>query len=111
MRRALLPLTLVCSLASLTSPANADPLTTPANTWGTGHAVRAVVRVGDRLFVGGEFRSVFPRDRYTGHLATFLHGNEDPVVLPTLSGGDVTALTPDGAGGWFAAGTMTHAAG
>ena len=109
MRDRCLNVLLLGAIALSAFPAQADPPTTPANTWVTGRAVRAIVRVGDRLFVGGDFTNVHPRSRYTGSLATFVHGEEDPTTLPALSGGPVTALTDDGAGGWFAAGTFTHA--
>jgi hypothetical protein len=108
-RRILISLTLVCSFASSPQSSQADLSTIPVNTWVTGRAVRAVARVGDRLFVGGDFTSVYPRSRYTGSLATFAHGDENPIALPALSGGDVTAITDDGAGGWYAAGTFTRA--
>jgi hypothetical protein len=99
---------IIGAIVTLTASAPADPSTMPANTWVTGDAVRSAVRVGDRLFVGGEFTTVYPRDRYTGALATFPHGVSDPVALPAISGGDLQALTDDGQGGWFVAGTFTR---
>ena len=106
MRHVCFGLSLLCALTLGAVPAQADLRTTPANSWVTGPRTRAVVRAGDRLFVGGNFTSVYPAARYTGWLATFDPGADIARALPPLSGGyvGVTALADDGAGGWFVAG-------
>lgn len=90
---------------------HADLPRQPANTWVTGRPVRAVARAGDRVFVGGDFVSVYPASRFTGSLASFAHGREQADALPALWGEDalISAIADDGDGGWFAGGSFTHA--
>ncbi len=106
MRHPLVSIGLLGALAGLAGTASSDPPTRPINTWVTGKAVRAVARAGDRLFVGGDFTSVYPASRFTGTVATFTHGDENAAPLPALSGesAGAMALTDDGAGGWLPAG-------
>ena len=89
MRHACLGFSLLCALTLGAIPAQADLRTTPANSWVTGPRTRAVVRAGDRLFVGGSFTSVYPAAGYTGWLATFDPGADIARALPPYRAGTV----------------------
>jgi hypothetical protein len=110
-RHAWLPVILVIALALSTGVARADLPVTPANAWVTNRPVQAVTRVGNRLFIGGNFTSVFPTSRYTGSVAAFAHGDIRQLVLPPVSGESarVLAVVDDGAGGWFVGGQFARA--
>lgn len=104
-------LALLGAMLLLATSARADLPRLPANAWVTGRPVRAAVRAGDRVFVGGDFVSVYPASRFTGSLASFAHGREEHDARPSLWGEDaqISAVADDGNGGWFAGGNFTHA--
>lgn len=87
----------------------------PDDTFVTNGPVNAVVRAGNTIYIGGRFDRVGPR---TGPgVEVGLDGSEHP-WMPELSGtgptshfgagGSVTAVAPDGSGGWFVGGLFTH---
>lgn len=111
MRRVCPHVALLGAVVLWAASVRADLPQQPANTWVTGRPVRAVVRSGERLFVGGDFVSVYPASRFTGSLASFAHGSEQPGPLPALWGEEafVNAVAADEDGGWFVGGRYTHA--
>ncbi len=75
------------------------PVATPLPTWGTNGPVRALARVGDTLFVGGEFDIVGPP---SGGLAV-IDGADASAVVPSTGVGSAAYLATDGVGGWYTA--------
>jgi outer membrane protein assembly factor BamB len=81
------------------------PLTV-APTWAPNGAVNAIARVGDLTYVGGSFTRIGPP---TGNAVVFdRRSGARRTGWPVVSGGSVTALSPDGRGGWFVAGEFTR---
>lgn len=106
----------LCALAATLSLAVAAPSAaafppsfpdTPG--WVTDGSVNAIARSDSRTFIGGDFTRVGPR---TGAGAQ-LHGTTAARTqgLPEVFGGEIRAVTGDGAGGWFIGGTFTHVGG
>ncbi len=82
--------------------------TQQAGLWVTNGPVRASLLVGSTLFIGGDFTYEGPA---TGH-AVALDPSSGAARAPfPRIGGTVTAIVSDGAGGWFAGGTLTTAGG
>jgi hypothetical protein len=82
----------------------------PDNTYVTDGLVNAVVRSGNRVYIGGRFGRIGPR---TGPGVEFaLDGSQNP-GLPEVSGGTdtVNAVASDGSGGWYIGGLFTHVGG
>jgi hypothetical protein len=82
----------------------------PNNTYVTDGLVNAVVRSGNRVYIGGSFGRIGPR---TGPGVEFaLDGSQNP-GLPEVSGGTdtVNAVASDGSGGWYIGGLFTHIGG
>jgi hypothetical protein len=76
--------------------------------WVTNGPVRASLLVGSTLFIGGDFTYEGPA---TGH-AVALDPSSGAARTPfPRIGGTVTAIAPDGSGGWFVGGTLTTAGG
>ena len=82
----------------------------PDNTYVTDGLVNAVVRSGDRVYIGGRFGRIGPRTGPGVELA--LDGSQEP-GLPEVSGGTdtVNAVASDGSGGWYIGGLFTHVGG
>lgn len=77
--------------------------------WATDGAVKTATVIGNTLYVGGSFSQVGPPvsgaaviDAATGLAIT---------PYPRVAGGEVTAVVPDGSGGWFLGGNFTHVRG
>src|SRR5450432_514658 len=82
----------------------------PNNTYVTDGLVNAVLRSGNRVYIGGRFGRIGPR---TGPGVEFaLDGSQD-AGLPEVSGGTdtVNAVASDGSGGWYIGGLFTHVGG
>jgi outer membrane protein assembly factor BamB len=69
-------------------------------------AVNAIVRIGDRAYIGGSFSRIGPRSG-SGVVLDARSGARD-ARWPTVAGGDVSAAIPDGYGGWYIAGEFSH---
>jgi hypothetical protein len=81
----------------------------PDTTYVTDGPVHAITRVGNTIYLGGQFSEVGPRtgpsvaiDATTGTVAG---------LLPQVSGGQVRAVAGDGSGGWYIGGDFTHVGG
>jgi hypothetical protein len=108
----------VSNLAVVPSASAADLASRPDRTFVTNGPVNAVVRAGDTIYIGGRFDRVGPR---TGPgVEVGLDGSESS-GMPEISGagptslfgagGSVSAVAPDGSGGWFIGGLFTHVGG
>ncbi len=84
-----------------------NPAPDPA-MWETDGIVQCVARSGSTLYVGGQFEYVGP---HTGGLAVIDAGPGTPSTGWPVIRGRVTAIAPDGAGGWFVGGSFTKVAG
>src|ERR1700694_3908917 len=88
---------------------------TPDRTFVTNGPVQAVVRAGDTIYIGGRFDRVGPRTGPGVEVA--LDGSQNP-GLPEISGagpsslggsgGGLSAVAPDGFGGWYVGARFTH---
>lgn len=87
----------LCCSAPLAAQVIPEPA--PMATWGTNGSVKALARVGQTLFVGGEFGIVGPA---SGGLA-IVSAADATAITPTTGLGTVDRIAPDGAGGWYAA--------
>src|SRR4051812_2536952 len=68
-----------------------------------------MAQVGNTLYIGGDFKHVAPR---TGPGVALSEADGQPDLdLPQVSGGSVSAVAPDGAGGWYIGGGFTHVGG
>ncbi len=100
-------------------PASAADLgSRPDTTYVANGPVQAVARAGDTIYIGGRFDRVGPRTGPGVEVA--LDGSRNP-GLPEIagagpssvvgSGGWLSAVAPDGSGGWFVGGLFTHVGG
>jgi trimeric autotransporter adhesin len=71
--------------------------------------VNAIVRIGDRAYIGGSFSRIGPRSG-SGVVLDARSGTRD-ARWPTVAGGSVSAAIPDGSGGWYIAGEFSHVGG
>src|SRR5215467_6701919 len=76
--------------------------------WITNGPVRASLLVGSTLFIGGDFTYEGPA---TGHAVALDPASGAARTPFPRIGGTVTAIAPDGSGGWFVGGTLTTAGG
>ncbi len=86
----------------------AEPSPIPRFDWVFDDTVRAMARVGNTFFIGGGFRSMLPTAGAVGNLYALspATGALVPTVIPRLDE-EATAVTADGSGGYFVAGTFT----
>ena len=105
--RRLLPLALAIGLLALPAPASALVGSTPVGSFQIGGLVEAMAHAsGGRDVVGGNFtRAGTPMPH--GVQVDPSTGAPASPALPTPDG-DVNAVVPDGAGGWYVAGLFTH---
>lgn len=104
--------------ASASGESAADLAFRPDETFVTNGPVQAIVRAGNTIYIGGRFDRVGPRTGPGVEVA--LDGSEDP-GLPEISGagassivgsgGSLSAVAPDGSGGWYIGGLFTHVGG
>ncbi|HMB70451.1 MAG TPA: hypothetical protein VKU85_14130, partial [bacterium] len=102
--RGLAALALVVCL-SPTSPVAAQTLI-DARSWGANGTVFTVVETPDVIYVGGSFTMIRP---VTGQGAQLdLATGQADLNFPRLNvGGQITAVAPDGAGGWYIGGDFS----
>ena len=108
-----LVMSLLLSLCSLASPvlAQSYPFDAFPNLWTPDNQVRSLDIVGDTLYIGGDFEYVGPP---TGNLAVLDKQTGEPdISLPRFNnlGRGITAVVPDGVGGYFVGGEFTFASG
>jgi len=109
---------LAASLVVVPAASGAELPSRPDDTFVTNGPVNAVVRSGDTIYIGGRFDRVGPRTGPGVEVA--LDGSENP-GMPEISGagptslfgagGSVSAVAPDGSGGWFVGGLFTNVGG
>ncbi|MBD3242738.1 MAG: hypothetical protein GF331_19255 [Chitinivibrionales bacterium] len=73
-------------------------------TWVTDGTVDAVCTIGDKVYLGGDFNLVGP---YTGGAAAISTATAQTAATFPKVHGLVTAVCPDGAGGWYLGGEFT----
>src|SRR3954454_2838400 len=90
------------------SPASAAISSTPDQTFVTNGEGDAVVRAGDKIYLGGDFSQVGPRTGPWG--AVSASSGQIDTAMPQAAGGaaEVRATVSDGAGGFFVGGDFTH---
>lgn len=66
-----------------------------------GGTVAATVRVGDIVYVGGDFTAVAPRSRVIGPFGVFDAATAELRAADPSLAGQVRAIVDDGAGGWI----------
>jgi outer membrane protein assembly factor BamB len=67
--------------------------------------IRAMVRVGRAVYVGGEFGRI--ANRIGSGIVVTANGGEMDEVRSEIAGGSVNAVLADGAGGWYVGGSFT----
>jgi Domain of unknown function (DUF5122) beta-propeller len=100
----------VCAGLAVASPVDTptQPARVPLRTWTAEQTVRALLPVGGRVYLGGDFEAVGPP---AGPLLVFRarDGSIDR-RFPQI-GGDIDAVEPDGEGRWFIGGDFTYVGG
>jgi outer membrane protein assembly factor BamB len=102
-------LALVVGVGS-TSVGNAVSADTPLPTTISGRysvsgSVNTTARIGNTVYVGGEFSHIAPR---TGSAVVVpVRGGRIEPVRAEVAGGPVNAVVADGSGGWYVAGSFT----
>jgi trimeric autotransporter adhesin len=103
-RMSVLALLVLISVSSASHSQTVDP-----SLWGTDGVVRAFARTGNALYVGGTFSQVLPPDPIGW--ARFDETSAAPTAPMPPTDGPVTAIEPDGSGGYFLGGSFTHIGG
>lgn len=87
------------------SKVHADPATVSQLHWIFDGPVRASVRLGNTLYVGGDFTAVAPSANVLPPVFA-LSDTTGAVIAPTyaIADGNVAAIEPDGSGGYFLGG-------
>jgi beta-propeller uncharacterized protein DUF5122 len=75
--------------------------------WVTNGTVNAVVQDGTTIYIGGKFTQVGPA---TGGAVPLDATTGQPIAIPKVTG-SVSAVAPDGTGGWYLGGRFTHVGG
>ena len=78
-----------------------------ALNWAFGGTVHTVARAGHIAFVGGRFNAVAARHNVTGGFAVASPETSQRALRAVRVHGNVNAVVPDGAGGWFVGGNFT----
>lgn len=99
-------------LLSRPADGTADPALASSLPWLFNGAVHAAARLGDTLYVGGAFSAVAPSANALPPLWAISEttGAVASPAFPSFDG-DVAAVEPDGAGGFFVGGGFTRVAG
>src|SRR5687767_11153220 len=92
----------LAAVGSAAAQVTLDPLPVPA----FGGTVKKTERVGDTLFVAGSFLGASPAADARGGLSIHNGATGARAVDSTYVTGDVLAAIPDGAGGYYIAGTF-----
>jgi hypothetical protein len=106
MRRLVLAgIVVLAALAGGHSPLHGDPLPASSLNWIFDGPVRGTARLGDTLYVGGDFTRVAPSSAAIGsvYAVSASTGALVPGVFPRVDG-TVSAIEPDGAGGYYLGG-------
>ncbi len=107
--RSLLCLVVVATSWAAPPGAHGQPVTTVARAgWRVGGNVNATARLGNVLYLGGNFRGVAPE----GNVAAGVLAVDATSGLPGPAAklnGNVLAIEPDGAGGWYVGGNFVEA--
>lgn len=106
--RALIAGAAACLLAAVGSaPAAAAPSSVPGAGLVTNGPVYSTARSGSTLYLGGAFTQVGPQ---TGPGVGLDASSGTVASLPPVSGANATvsAVIPDGAGGWYIGGSFSH---
>lgn len=83
--------------------ANAQPVDTPRpDFWTTDGTINALVEKCGILYIGGSFSNIGPQTGNCGLISA--SGGLVSSAFPRFSGGEVNAVAPDGAGGWYVGG-------
>ena len=88
----------------------AEPSATPRLDWLFNSTTNATARVANRLYVGGQFRNARPTSAPTANHFSALSpttGALVPSIVPAANG-SITAILPDGSGGYYIAGRFTN---
>ena len=101
----LVALSMLAGLGVVLAPADADPVTAPAESWVTNGVVYAVSQVGDRVYVGGAFTQAGPNTGF-GVALDPSSGVWSP-AFPKVNGTVLVAVA-DGAGGFYIGGDFTR---
>jgi trimeric autotransporter adhesin len=101
---------LACVLAGLWPAATRAevPSSVDAKSVATDGPVYAIARAGGRTFLGGDFDHAGPR---TGPGVPFSLDDASLRPYPEVAGGEVDAVLPDGAGGWYVGGSFQYVGG
>jgi len=92
------------------APLRAEPSSTPRLDWLFDGQVTSTARIGNTLYVGGWFRTIRPASAPTANAFYAMApttGALVPSIMPAANS-SITALTPDGSGGYFIAGRFTN---
>ena len=107
--RSLLCLVVVATSWAAPPRAHGQPVTTVARAgWRVGGNVTATARLGNVLYIGGNFRGVAPE----GNVAAGVLAVDATSGLPGPAAklnGNVLAIESDGAGGWYVGGNFVEA--
>ena len=107
--RSLLCLVVVATSWAAPPRAHGQPVTTVARAgWRVGGNVNATARLGNVLYIGGNFRGVAPE----GNVAAGVLAVDATSGLPGPAArlnGNVLAIESDGAGGWYVGGNFVEA--
>ena len=99
-----IPIAVVCNFHAPAASAQAvDP-----NLWGTDGVVKSVVRVGDKIYIGGSFTQVGPCTG--GGVPLDVSTGGFPGSFPHVDG-TLNAVASDGSGGWYIGGLFTTVGG
>lgn len=94
-------------VAATAAGARADHRPVSALNWAFGGTVHTVARAGHIAFVGGRFNAVAARHNVTGGFAVASPVTSQRAIRSARVHGNVNAIVPDGAGGWFVGGHFT----
>lgn len=98
----------VVTVAAALATGGAAPLPSqvPVRTLVPNAPVKAIVRVGDIAYVGGDFTRIGPASG-SGVVLDAISGVRD-ARWPAVAGGEVRVAVSDGSGGWYIAGDFSH---
>jgi hypothetical protein len=82
------------------------PSNVPVRTLVPNGPVKAIVRVGDTAYIGGDFTRIGPASG-SGVVLNTTSGVRDG-RWPAVAGGEVRLAASDGSGGWYIAGEFSH---
>ncbi len=105
-RMSLLSVVLVALLTWSGAKMTAEPSSSPPLDWLFDGGVWATARVGNTLFVGGAFQNAFPASQALGYFFGLSASTGAVAPGQPFVDGAVSAIEPDGTGGFFIAGSF-----